>query len=176
MEHGGAQAAHVSSRSKTVKREILVIGGAGYIGSALLKRLLPTRRKVRLLDCLLYGTRPIQDLMASPNLEIVQADFRQVNEIVEAMQGVDEVIHLGGIVGDPACSIDEDVTVEVNLTATPYHRRDRQGFRGRAVHLRQHLQRLRLQRRSPRRAGSAQPGFALRPQQAGIRTGTARHG
>jgi nucleoside-diphosphate-sugar epimerase len=100
------------------EKRILVIGGAGYIGSALLKRLLPTRRKVRLLDCLLYGTRPIQDLMSSPNLEVVQADFRQVNEIVKAMQGVDEVIHLGGIVGDPACSIDEDVTVEVNLTAT----------------------------------------------------------
>jgi len=53
-----------------------------------------------------------------PNLEIIQADFRQVDKVVEAMQGVCSVIHLGGIVGDPACALDENLTIEVNLMAT----------------------------------------------------------
>lgn len=104
-------------KTKSIKR-VLVIGGAGYIGSALLPKLLARGYQVRLLDLLLYGTEPIQDLLDHPNLEIVPADFRQVEHVVESMRNVDAVIHLGAIVGDPACAIDEDLTVDVNLTAT----------------------------------------------------------
>ena len=57
-------------------------------------------------------------VLGHPNLEIVHADFRHVDKIVQAMKGVDEVIHLGAIVGDPACALDEELTVEVNLMAT----------------------------------------------------------
>src|SRR5262245_5021809 len=48
----------------------------------------------------------------------MQADFRQVDKVVEAMRGTDAVIHLGAIVGDPACALDEELTIEVNLMAT----------------------------------------------------------
>ena len=101
----------------TVKR-VLVIGGGGYIGSALLPKLLNAGYRVRLLDLLLYSTEPIQEVLAHPNLEVIQADFRQVDMVVEAMQDVDMVIHLGAIVGDPACALDEELTIEVNLMAT----------------------------------------------------------
>lgn len=97
---------------------VLVIGGAGYIGSALLPKLLDSGYNVRLLDLLLYGTEPILDVLDHPNLEIIQADFRQVDRVVEAMRDIDAVVHLGAIVGDPACAIDEDLTIEVNLMAT----------------------------------------------------------
>jgi len=97
---------------------ILVIGGAGYIGSALLPRLLQKGYKVRLLDLLLYGTEPILDNLDHPNLEVMQADFRQIDKVVEAMQDVDAVIHLGGIVGDPACALEPDLTIDINLMAT----------------------------------------------------------
>jgi nucleoside-diphosphate-sugar epimerase len=73
---------------------------------------------VRLLDLLLFGTDPIRDIIDHPNLEIVQTDFRQVDKVVEAMQDIDAVIHLGAIVGDPACALDEELTIEVNLMAT----------------------------------------------------------
>ncbi len=99
-------------------RTVLVIGGAGYIGSALLPRLIGRGYHVRLLDLLMFGTDPIKDVVDHPNLEIIEADFRQIDRIVEAMRGVDAVIHLGGIVGDPACALDEDLTVDVNLAAT----------------------------------------------------------
>jgi nucleoside-diphosphate-sugar epimerase len=97
---------------------VLVIGGAGYIGSALLPKLLNKGYKVRLLDLLLYGAEPIQDVQNHPNLEVVQADFRHVDKVVEAMRGVDAVIHLGAIVGDPACALDHELTIEINLMAT----------------------------------------------------------
>ncbi len=99
-------------------RSVLVIGGAGYIGSALLPKLLDKGYKVRLLDLLLYGTEPIEGLMNHPRLEVVQADFRAIDKVVEAIRGMDAVIHLGAIVGDPACALDEELTIEVNLMAT----------------------------------------------------------
>ena len=101
----------------TVTR-VLVIGGAGYIGSALLPKLLAKGYHVRLLDLLIYGTEPIGDVIDHPNLEVMQADFRQVDKVVEAMRNVDAVVHLGAIVGDPACALDEELTIEVNLMAT----------------------------------------------------------
>lgn len=97
---------------------VLVIGGAGYIGSAFLPKLLEKGYRVRLLDLLLYGTEPIRDLLHHPHLEIMQADFRQIDKVVEAMRDVDAVIHLGGIVGDPASALDEALTVDINLIAT----------------------------------------------------------
>ena len=99
-------------------RNVLVIGGAGYIGSALLPKLLEKGYRVTLLDLLLYGPEPIQDVIDNPRLKILQEDFRQIDKVVEATQGMDAVIHLGGIVGDPACALDEDLTTEINLMAT----------------------------------------------------------
>jgi nucleoside-diphosphate-sugar epimerase len=99
-------------------KNVLVIGGAGYIGSALLPKLLASGYRVRLLDLLLYDTEPIEPVLGHPNLEVVQGDFRHVGKIVEVMQGMDSVVHLGAIVGDPACELDKELTTEVNLSAT----------------------------------------------------------
>ena len=107
-----------TTRSVEAGRHILVIGGAGYIGSALLPMLLERGYRVRLLDLLLFGTEPIKDMLGHPRLEIIRADFRNVDQAVKAMHGVDTVVHLGAIVGDPACAIDEEITIEVNLMAT----------------------------------------------------------
>jgi nucleoside-diphosphate-sugar epimerase len=103
---------------KSTPRTVLVIGGAGYIGSALLPKLLQRGHKVRLLDRMFYGFDPIRETLDHPNLEIMQADFRRIDKLVECMRGVDAVIHLGAIVGDPACALDSDLTIEVNLMGT----------------------------------------------------------
>lgn len=100
------------------ERRVLVIGGAGYIGSALLPLLLDAGYSVRVLDLLIYGEEPIRPWLDDPRLEVIQADFRQIDRVVGAMQGVDAVIHLGAIVGDPACALDEGLTTEINLMAT----------------------------------------------------------
>lgn len=104
--------------TKSDPKSILVIGGGGYIGSALLPMLLNENYKVRLLDSFVYGEEPIKAYIHHPNLQIIKADFRQIGEIVKAVKGVSSVVHLGAIVGDPACALDEDLTVEVNLIAT----------------------------------------------------------
>jgi len=108
----------LETATPTPLRKVLVIGGAGYIGSALLPKLLAKGYGVRLLDLLIYGTEPLGEIIDHPNLEIMQADFRQVDKVVEAMRNIDAVVHLGAIVGDPACALDEELTIEVNLMAT----------------------------------------------------------
>ena len=100
------------------KPRVLVIGGAGYIGSALAPQLLQAGYRVRVLDLLLFGEASLAAVKDDPDFELVQADFRQVDRVVDAMEGVDAVVHLGGLVGDPACSLDERLTTEVNLNYT----------------------------------------------------------
>ena len=53
-----------------------------------------------------------------PNIEIMRGDFRKVDDLVLAVDNCFALVHLGGIVGDPACSVDEKLTKDINLTAT----------------------------------------------------------
>ena len=105
-------------RAAADEKTVLVIGGAGYIGSALLPKLLQRGYRVRVLDLFLYGFGPIAKALDDPAVEIVRADFRQIDALVRAMHGAHHVVHLGGIVGDPACAIDEELTIDVNVSAT----------------------------------------------------------
>jgi nucleoside-diphosphate-sugar epimerase len=103
------------------KREIknvLVIGGAGYIGSVLTRKLLEGGYSVRVLDSLFFGDASVRDLLSHPQLELQRADFRHVESLVKSMRGIDAVIHLAGLVGDPACAINTDLTNEINYAAT----------------------------------------------------------
>lgn len=109
----GTTISKLSPKSKNV----LVIGGAGYIGSVLVRQLLKRGYRVRVLDLLLYGEDSIKEIQSHPDFELLVGDFRNVADVVKAMQGVDSVIHLGAIVGDPACSLNDKVTIEVNLAA-----------------------------------------------------------
>ncbi len=110
----------VPERPLTARKDagILVIGGAGYIGSALVPRLLEAGYRVRLMDIMVYGEDSIRAFRSHPRLEVRRQDFRQVDAVVESMQGIDTVVHLGAIVGDPACALDENLTREINLMAT----------------------------------------------------------
>ncbi len=107
---------HAEARSAI--RNILVIGGAGYIGSILVRKLLQQGYSVTVLDALLYGDESIRELYGQPRLEFIKGDFRDIGSVVNAMRGIDAVVHLGALVGDPACAIDEKLTIEINLAAT----------------------------------------------------------
>jgi nucleoside-diphosphate-sugar epimerase/uncharacterized membrane protein YiaA len=97
---------------------VLVIGGAGYIGSVLCRQLLQKGYSVRVLDALLYGEEPVADLVAHPRFHLLKGDSRDVGEVFQAMLDMDAVVHLGELVGDPACTVDEKLTLEINLAAT----------------------------------------------------------
>jgi nucleoside-diphosphate-sugar epimerase len=99
-------------------RSVLVVGGAGYIGSVLVRDLLERGWRVRVLDRLLYGEESLSDLYGRGDFELIQGDFRNVEAVVRAVQGMGSIVHLGAVVGDPACALNGDFTFEVNLAAT----------------------------------------------------------
>jgi len=99
-------------------RRVLVIGGAGYIGSILCRYLLAAGYNVRVLDALLYGKDSLVELEGHPRFELMRGDSRDVSAVVAAVLDVDAVVHLGELVGDPACALDERLTLEINYSAT----------------------------------------------------------
>jgi nucleoside-diphosphate-sugar epimerase len=103
---------------KRAIRNVLVIGGAGYIGSVLVRKLLGRGFSLTILDALLYGDESVRDLYGSPGFELIHDDMRNVEAVVRAMQYADAVVHLGALVGDPVCALDEKLTIEINLAAT----------------------------------------------------------
>lgn len=103
---------------KRTVRNVLVIGGAGYIGSVLVRKLLNRGYNVTVLDALVYGDESIRDLYDRPGFDLIHDDMRNVEAVVRAMQYADAVVHLGAIVGDPACALDHKLALEINLAAT----------------------------------------------------------
>jgi len=97
---------------------VLVVGGAGYIGSILVRKLLAAGRQVRILDSLVYGDGAIREVLDHPSLELQIGDCRNIQDVVGAMKGIDSVIHLAAIVGDPACEQDRQAALEINYSAT----------------------------------------------------------
>lgn len=107
---------------------VLVIGGAGHLGSVLCRQLLDADYRVRCLDILMFGDDAIGELLDRDRFELLEGDFRNVETVVKAVKGTDAVIHLGAIVGDPACAVDEDYSVDVNYAATRMIREVCRGF------------------------------------------------
>jgi nucleoside-diphosphate-sugar epimerase len=97
---------------------ICVVGGAGFLGSALTELLLDEGHQVIIFDALLYGDDGIRHLLGRPGLSLVRGDLRDISATVRAFRRADAVVHLGALVGDPACAIDERLTLEINRDAT----------------------------------------------------------
>lgn len=98
-------------------KKVLVTGGAGYIGSVLVKLLLEKKYHVRVLDNLSFGGESIVELLNDKNFDFIKGDIRERNDLEKSMENMDFVIHLASIVGDPACAINPDLTKEINLKA-----------------------------------------------------------
>lgn len=96
-------------------KKVLVTGGAGYIGSVLVRLLLEKGYHVRVLDNLSFGGEPILDLLNRSDFEFVKGDVRDEAVVADAMKGIDFVAHLASIVGDPACAVNPDLTRSVNI-------------------------------------------------------------
>jgi nucleoside-diphosphate-sugar epimerase len=100
-------------------RTVLVIGGAGYVGSVLVPRLLESGAKVRVLDQLIYDNGfSLAPLLDDDRVELVRGDLRDAATVANAAQGVQDVVLLASLVGDPICKKYPEIAQQVNADAT----------------------------------------------------------
>jgi len=97
---------------------VLVIGGAGYIGSHTVDLLLHNGFSVRVLDRLMYGQESLAPFLGRRDFELIEGDATDITKLTLAMKGASAVVHLAGLVGDPACAVDEQFTRHTNIVAT----------------------------------------------------------
>jgi nucleoside-diphosphate-sugar epimerase len=97
---------------------VVVLGGAGYIGCHTVDLLLKQGYEVRVLDRLMYGRLPIAEFIGHPRFELIEGDVTDLTKLTSAARNASAVIHLAGLVGDPACAVDPDFTRHTNIVAT----------------------------------------------------------
>ncbi len=98
--------------------KVLVTGGAGYIGSVLVRQLLNKGYQVRAFDSLKFGGDALIDVMLNPDFEFMLGDVRNADDVKKALEGIDGIAHLAAIVGDPACKKYSDEANETNWAAS----------------------------------------------------------
>jgi len=93
--------------------KVLVTGGAGYVGSVLIPKLLRKGHSVVVYDLFLYGKECLP--LDNKNLELVEGDIRDIPKYTKALEGVDQVIHLACISNDPSFELDADLAKSINF-------------------------------------------------------------
>jgi len=99
---------------------VLVTGGAGYIGSVLARKLVLSKYNVKILDSLIFGQDGISELVSNNSVNLFVGDIRNKEIIPDILKEVDCVIHLAAIVGDPLCSKIPMATKQINELATKH--------------------------------------------------------
>jgi nucleoside-diphosphate-sugar epimerase len=89
---------------------VMITGGAGYVGSNLVPKLLAAGYAVTVLDLFMYG----DVLPAHPKLRAVKGDLRDPQHVRSALQGCDAVIHLACISNDPSFDLDPALGRSIN--------------------------------------------------------------
>lgn len=97
--------------------DILITGGAGYIGSVLVPELLKLGHRVTVIDNFLYKQSSLLSCCADKNFTIVNADARNEDVIKEHIQGKDFIFPLAALVGFPVCDKDTVAATTTNLGA-----------------------------------------------------------
>ena len=103
--------------SPTPFKEVLVTGGAGYVGAVLVPKLLDAGYRVSVLDLYLYGDDVLADVKGHPGLEQIKGDIRDRAMLERAVDGCDAVIHLACISNDPSFELNPELGKSINYDA-----------------------------------------------------------
>jgi len=107
----------MSSNNPNKFETILVTGGGGYVGSALVPDLLKRGYRVKVVDVFWYGRDVFDDCNQHPRLERIELDIRDGARLKQALKNVDAVIHLACISNDPSFELDPGLGKSINYDA-----------------------------------------------------------
>lgn len=96
---------------------ILVTGGAGYLGSTMVPDLLNAGHKVTVLDNFMFKQTSLNHVCHNPNFNVVKGDIRIESTVAPLMQKADFIIPLAALVGAPICSLDPVGATTINHDA-----------------------------------------------------------
>ena len=94
-------------------QNVLITGGAGYVGHVLTPRLLSEGYNVTVYDQLFFGCR----LPNHANLRVIKGDIRDSEKVAEALEGQDAVLHLACISNDASFELDEKLSTSDKFSA-----------------------------------------------------------
>jgi nucleoside-diphosphate-sugar epimerase len=98
-------------------KSVLVTGGAGYVGSVLVPKLLKQGYKAKVLDLYMYGADVLAGVKNDPNLKQIKGDIRDAALLEKELSGVDAVIHLACISNDPSYELNPELGKSINYDA-----------------------------------------------------------
>lgn len=93
---------------------VMVTGAAGYIGSVLVRQLLTNGHQVLAVDKLLFGGESLIGVYNDPSFSFKKADIRDKETLMPILDGIEAVVHLAAIVGDPACAKQPELAESTN--------------------------------------------------------------
>ena len=99
------------------KWKVMITGGAGYVGSALVPKLLDAGHEVSVLDLYLYGDGIFSNLKDNPGFRETKGDIRSPAAVAGALEGCDAVIHLACISNDPSYDLNPELGKSINYDA-----------------------------------------------------------
>ena len=100
-----------------MSKNILVIGGGGYVGTVLVKRLLKQNFKVKVYDLYLYGNHFEKKIINNKDFSSIIGDIRDIKKLDQHIKDCNIVIHLACISNDPSAELDMQLTKSVNYDA-----------------------------------------------------------
>jgi len=103
--------------SKNKQANVLITGGAGYLGSVLAPTLLQEGFGVTVLDNFFFGQNSLMDCCGHDRFRVIRGDVRNERVLKEALASQDIIIPLAALVGAPLCNLDESSAVSTNQTA-----------------------------------------------------------
>ena len=98
---------------------VFVTGGAGYVGSVLVPKLLCQGYRVKVLDLFLFGESVLDEVRGHPNLTLVKGDMRSRQLLEKEIPGHDAVIHLACISNDPSFELNPQLGKSINYDCFP---------------------------------------------------------
>ena len=97
-------------------KRVLVTGGAGYVGSVLVPKLLGRGYDVRVLDLMIFGSQGLYSV--KDKCKIIRGDIRDSSLVERCLEDIDSIIHLAAISNDPCSELNHELTKQINYNAT----------------------------------------------------------